>query len=77
MKKKWGHSILFFFALVPYNTERPWAALSSDLEDCYCGNNDFLFVYMETVRDQLDVCESMRPGGVHPRVLKELVVVAA
>lgn len=61
-----------FFALVSYNTDRPWAALSSDLEDCYWVNNDFMFVYMEIVRDQLNVCKSMRPGGIHPRVLKEL-----
>lgn len=47
-----------FFALISYSTDRPWAALSSDLEDYYCGNNDFMFVYMEIVRDQLNVCKS-------------------
>lgn len=68
---------MLFFALVSYNTNRPWAALSSNLEDHYCGNSDFLFVYMEIVRDQLNVCKSMRPGRIHPRVRKELVVVVA
>lgn len=75
MKKKWGHSVL----LLPwshYNTDIPWAALSSDLEDRYCGNSDFVCV-MEIIRDQLNVCKSMRPGGIHPRVLKELVVIVA
>lgn len=48
------------FALVSYDTDRAWAALSSDLEDCFCGNSGFLFVYMEIVRDQLNVCRSMR-----------------
>lgn len=33
-----------------------------------------LFVYMEIVRHQLNVFKSMRPGGIHPRVLKELVL---
>lgn len=61
------------FALVSYNTDRPWAALSSDLENHYCGNSDFLFVYMEIVRDQLSICKSVRPVWIHPRVLKELV----
>lgn len=36
-----------------------------------------LFVYMEIVRDQLNVCKSMRPGGIHPSVLKEVVVFVA
>lgn len=36
-----------------------------------------MFVYMEIVRDQLNVCKSMRPGGIHPRILKELAVVVA
>lgn len=32
----------FFLPWSHYNTDRPWAALSSDLEDCYCGNSDFV-----------------------------------
>lgn len=75
MKTKWGHSVLFL-PWSHYNTDIPWAALSSDLEDCYCGNSDFVCV-MEIVRDQLNVCKSMRPGGINPRVLKELVVIVA
>lgn len=49
-------------------------ALSSNLEDHYCGISDFLFVYMEIVKDQLNVCKSMRPGRIHPRVQSALSV---
>lgn len=74
-EEKVGGIQCFFLPWSHHNTDRPWAALSSDLEDRYCGNSDF--VHMEIVRDQLNVYKSIKPGGVHPRVLKELVVVVA
>ncbi|KAK4810867.1 hypothetical protein QYF61_008839 [Mycteria americana] len=66
-----------FFASGFNNTDRPWDARSSELEDHECGNSDFPFVDTEIVRDQLYVHKSMGPEGIHPRVLKELVDVMA
>ncbi|KAK4830472.1 hypothetical protein QYF61_011196 [Mycteria americana] len=59
------------------NTDRPWAAQSSESEDHECGNSDFPFVDTEIVRDQLyqlNVPRAMGAEGIHPRVLKELVL---
>ncbi|KAK4816177.1 LOW QUALITY PROTEIN: hypothetical protein QYF61_012467 [Mycteria americana] len=62
------------FPSVFTNTDRPWAAHSSELEDHDCGNSDFPFVDPEIVRDQLYQLNvhSMGRGGIHPRVLKGL-----
>ncbi|GAB0189105.1 mitochondrial enolase superfamily member 1 [Grus japonensis] len=65
-----------FFASVFNNTDRPWAARSSESEDHSCGSSEFPFVDTEIVRDQLyqlNVHKSMGSDGIHPRVLKELV----
>jgi len=39
-----------FFASVFNNTDRPWAARFSELEDHDCGNNDFSYIGTETKR---------------------------
>lgn len=76
MKKKWGaFSTFFCLSLIIIVTDLGllclliWRIVTVGIVT--------LFVHMETVRDQLNVCKSIRPGGIHPRVLKELVVVVA
>lgn len=71
----WSEEKVVFLPWSHYNTDRPWAALSFGLEDRSWGNGDF--VHMEIVREQPNVCKSVKPDGIHPRVLKELVVVLA
>ena len=69
-----------FFASFFNNTDRPWAARSSELEDHDCGNSDIPFVDTDTGWDQLyrlDVHKSMGPYGIHARVLKQLADVTA
>jgi len=64
-----------FFASVFNNTDRPWTTWSSELEHHECGNSGFPFVHTEIVQDQLyqpNVQKSMRPDGIHPRVLQDL-----
>ncbi|KAK4832275.1 hypothetical protein QYF61_021674 [Mycteria americana] len=64
----------FFFVSVFNIKDRSWAAWSSKLEDHDWGSSDFPFVDTEIVRDQLywlNIHKSMRPDGIHPRVLKE------
>ncbi|KAK4826952.1 hypothetical protein QYF61_012801 [Mycteria americana] len=75
-----GEAFNAFFASVFNNTDRAWTAWSSELEDHDCRNSDFSFMDAETVRHQLyqlNIPKPMGPGGIHPRVLKELVDVTA
>lgn len=44
-EEKVGAFSTFFLPCSNYNTDRPWAALSSDLEGLYCGNSDFVCVH--------------------------------
>lgn len=62
-----------FYALFVSVFNRPSASQSPELEDHKCGNNDFLFEDTGIVRDQLNVLKSLRPHGIHPKVLKEPV----
>jgi len=78
MKTRQRHSTLC--ALVCTNTDRPWAALSTELEDLSCGSSDFPFVDTEIVRDQLyqlSVHKSMGLDGIRLRAPKELADVIA
>lgn len=63
-----------FFTSVFNTSDRPWDPQSPVLEDCDWGN-DKPSAHPELVQDlplQLDVKKPMRPGEIHPRVLKEL-----
>lgn len=44
-EEKVGAFSTFFLLCSHYNTDRPWAALSSGLEGHYCGNSDFVCVH--------------------------------
>ena len=55
-------------------SDGPWDPWSPELEDCDCGN-DKLPASSKRVQDlllQLDAHKSMRPDGIHRRVLREL-----
>lgn len=76
MKKKWGaFSTFFCLGLIIIVTDLGLLCLL--IWEIVPVGIVTLFVHMETVRDQLNVCKSIRPGGIHPRVLKELVIVVA
>jgi len=79
IKKKRRCSVLFS-ASVFNDTDVLWAALSSELDNHYCGSGEFPSVDTEIVREQLhqqSVPHSTGSGRIHPRVLKELVDVTA
>ncbi|KAJ7397871.1 RNA-directed DNA polymerase from mobile element jockey [Pitangus sulphuratus] len=63
------------FGSVFSNVERPWAARSPELGGSRV--QDFLFVDMEIVKDQLNIYKSMGPDGTHPRALQDPVDVMA
>lgn len=67
-----------FFASVFNNTDRLWAAQSSELEDDDYSNSDFSFVNTGTVRDELHrlkIHNAMGPLGLHSRILESVAEV--
>jgi len=71
---------MLFFASVFNDTDRPWAAKSSESEDPDRGGSDFPVVDTEIVRAQmyqLNIHKPTWPDGIHPTELKELSDVMA